>query len=121
MATSADDPSVVNATPPTTPPPLVLNETTGLASLSRSIAYTPFAAPPHAPVVVAYIVVFTAIGSENCALAGTNCAGFCRSLPDCRPTTCSMPSLEIAYATPDGRPSPPAFICAAGAPGTPPP
>jgi len=44
-------PSGANATAPTTGPPLVFHETTGFDSLSRSIAQTPFGAPPQPPAV----------------------------------------------------------------------
>ena len=87
-------PSCMNATAPTTSPPFVFHDTTGFASLSRSIAHTALGAPPQFPDVAAYIVVPTAIGADQRELAGTNCAGFCMSFPDGRPTTCSMPSLE---------------------------
>ena len=79
-------PSCVNATAPTTSPPLVFHDTTGFASLSRSIAHTALGAPPQFPDVAVYIVVPTAIGADQRELAGTNCAGFCMSLPDGRPS-----------------------------------
>src|SRR5688500_9136734 len=68
-------PPVVNATAPTTPPPFVFHETTGFASLSRSMAHTAFGAPPQAPEVAAYRVVSTAIGADHFELAGRNGAG----------------------------------------------
>src|SRR5260221_5568111 len=46
-------PSLANASRPTIGPPLLFHDTTGLPSLSRSIAQTPFGAPPQLPVVVA--------------------------------------------------------------------
>src|SRR3954462_14185708 len=95
--------SDLNATAPTTPPPLVFHDTTGLASVSRSIPHTAAGALPQPADVAAYSIVFTAIGADQRALAGRNAAGRWMSLPDGRPTTCSMPSLEITYATPDGR------------------
>src|SRR5690242_13607459 len=65
-------PSVVNATAPTMAPPLLFHETTGLASLSRSIAHTPAAAPPHSADVAAYSVVSMAMGDVHVELAGRN-------------------------------------------------
>src|SRR3954464_1879799 len=86
--------SGLNATAPTTPPPLVFHDTTGFASLSRSIAHTAPGAPPQSDDVAAYNMVFTATGADHRALAGRNCAGRWMSLPDGRPTTRSMPSLR---------------------------
>src|SRR5438874_860392 len=113
------DPSVVNAIAPTTAPPFVFHDTTGFASLSRSMPHTASGAPPHLPDVAAYSVVFTPIGDDHFAFGGRNSAGRWMSLPDARPTTCSTPSLAITYATPDGRarkPKPP-DSGAGGAPG----
>ena len=68
-------PSDVNATAPTTPPPFVFHDTTGFASLSRSIAHTPSGAPPHFPDVAAYSVVSTATGADHFEFAGRKGAG----------------------------------------------
>jgi hypothetical protein len=46
-------PPGVRATAPTIEPPFVFHDVTGFASLSRSIAHTPFGAPPQFPVVAA--------------------------------------------------------------------
>src|SRR6187401_1874479 len=88
-------PSWVNATAPTTSPPFDFHDTTGFASLSRSIAHTALGAPPQPPEVEVYIVVPTATGADQRELAGTNSAGFCMSFPEGRPTTWSMPSLDM--------------------------
>jgi hypothetical protein len=74
---------------------LVFHDTTGFVSLSRSIAKIPFGAPPQAADVEAYSMVPTAIGEDHFALAGRNDAGRWMSLPDCKPSTWSMPSLVI--------------------------
>src|SRR4051812_16819279 len=87
--------SELNATAPITPPPLVFHDTPGFASLSRSMAHTAAGAPPQSRDVAAYSVVFTPTGADHRALAGRNAAGRWMSLPEGRPTTCSMPSLEI--------------------------
>ena len=63
------------------------------------MAYTPFGAPAQFPEVAAYIIVPTATGFDHCELGGRNGAGFCRSLPDCSPTTCNWPSAATAYPT----------------------
>src|ERR671930_217449 len=60
-------PSVVNAIAPTTGPPLVFHDTTGLVSLSRSMPHTPSGAPPHLPDVAAYSIVLTPIGDDHFA------------------------------------------------------
>src|SRR6516225_3436654 len=86
-------PSLVSAMAPTIGP-VLFHDTTGLLSLSRSIAHTASGAPPQPPDVDVYSIVPTAIGSDQRELAGRNGAGFCRSLPDCRPITCSTPLLE---------------------------
>src|SRR5262245_25508009 len=69
-------PADVKATAPTALPPLVFHDTTGFASLSRSMAHTPPGAPPQFPLVAAYNVVSTAIGDVQREFAGRNGAGF---------------------------------------------
>src|SRR6185295_4239875 len=63
-------PSDANATAPTTGPPLVFHDTTGFASLSRSIAQTACGAPPQPANVAVYNIVSTAVGDDHLAFAG---------------------------------------------------
>ena len=87
-------PSDVKATSPITSPPLVFHDTTGFASLSRSMAHThwarrrSFLMSPHR----------ASCQPQRARTIGRwqagNGAGRWRSLPDARPSTCSMPSLE---------------------------
>ena len=57
-------------------------------------AWTPLDAPPQLAEVAAYSVVPTAIGADHFEFGGRNGAGRWMSLPDGRPRTCSMPSLD---------------------------
>src|SRR5437588_8687806 len=63
-------PSVVKAMLPTGLPLPVFHETTGFASLDRSIAHTAFGAPPQLPTVDVYSTSLTARGSVHRAPAG---------------------------------------------------
>src|SRR5262245_6420016 len=96
-------PSDANAIAPTTGPPLVFQDMTRFASLSRSTPQTAFGARPQPADVAAYNVVSIAIDDVHFEFAGRNSAGRCISFPEGRPSTCSMPSLEITYPTPEGR------------------
>src|SRR5262245_42852404 len=69
-AASSVLPADENATEPTTPPPLVRYDATGLSGESRSIAKTAFGAPPQFPDVAAYISVPTATGFDHREFAG---------------------------------------------------
>src|ERR1700730_1218801 len=103
---------------PATLPPLVAHVLTGLASLPRSIAQTPLAAPPQLSAVAAYSVVSTRIEPIAFAFGGRNLPGALMSSPVCGLSVYAMPLLDTAY-TFRSAPRPPPAAAASGAPGPP--
>src|SRR5580693_268317 len=102
---------------PATLPPFVAHVLTGLASLPRSIAQTPLAAPPQLSAVAAYSVVSRRIEPIAFAFAGRNLTGAVRSSPVCGLSVYAMPLLDTAYTFRSApRAPPPGAGDAGGAP-----